>query len=104
MSEVLELFDEAHLAHRREAVGATVALLDDLLARNRQVRDVRIKPGVGALVTNCGIDRSRARGLSRWGSHTMLNVSAGLGTSPYLPMRFCCRPEASLITLRPRVA
>jgi Trp operon repressor len=50
VSEVLELFDEAHLAHRREAVGATVALLDDLLARNRQVRDVRIKPGVGVLL------------------------------------------------------
>ena len=28
-----------------------------------------------------------------------LNVSAGLGTSPYLPMRFACRPEATLITL-----
>jgi hypothetical protein len=58
-------------------------------------------PGIGALVTNCGIDRSRARGLSRWGSHTLLNVSAGLGSSPYMPIRFCCRPEASLITLRP---
>jgi hypothetical protein len=50
VSQVLELFDDAHLAHRREAVRATVSLLDELLARDRQVRDVRIKHGVGALL------------------------------------------------------
>ena len=50
MTDVLELLDQAHQAYRREAVSATVALLDDLLARNRQVLDVRIKPGVGALM------------------------------------------------------
>ncbi|HWL36925.1 MAG TPA: metallophosphoesterase [Frankiaceae bacterium] len=55
-------------------------------------------PGVGALVTNCGIDRARARGLSRYGD-AWLHVSAGLGTSPYAPVRFACRPEASLLTL-----
>jgi uncharacterized protein len=59
-------------------------------------------PGYGALVTNCGIDRSRARGSSRWGGHTRLHVSAGLGTSPYAPVRFGCRPEASLLELVPR--
>ena len=61
-------------------------------------------PGVGAIVTNCGIDRSRARGASRWGAHTWLHVSAGLGTSPYAPVRFFCPPEASLLTLVPRPA
>ena len=61
-------------------------------------------PGYGAIVTNCGLDRSRARGASRWGSHTWLNVSAGLGTSPYAPVRFACPPEASLLTLVPRSA
>jgi predicted MPP superfamily phosphohydrolase len=55
-------------------------------------------PGYGALVTNCGIDRARARGLSRYG-RSWLHVSAGLGTSPYAPVRFACRPEASLLTL-----
>ena len=55
-------------------------------------------PGVGALVTNCGIDRARARGLSRYGD-AWLHVSAGLGTSPYAPVRFACRPEASMLTL-----
>jgi len=56
-------------------------------------------PGYGALVTNCGIDRSRVKGSSKWGAHTQLHVSAGLGTSPWAPYRFCCRPEATLLTL-----
>jgi predicted MPP superfamily phosphohydrolase len=59
-------------------------------------------PGYGAIVTNCGLDRSRARGASRWGAHMWLHVSAGLGTSPTAPVRFACPPEASLLTLVPR--
>jgi len=56
-------------------------------------------PFYGAIVTNCELDRSRAKGASRWGAHTQLHVSAGIGTSPYAPLRFCCRPEATLLTL-----
>jgi uncharacterized protein len=59
-------------------------------------------PGYGAIVTNCELDRARARGASRWGAHMWLHVSAGLGTSPYAPVRFACPPEASLLTLVPR--
>jgi len=55
-------------------------------------------PGYGAIVTNCGIDRARARGLSRYGA-AWLHVSPGLGTSPYAPVRFACRPEATLLRL-----
>lgn len=62
-------------------------------------------PGFGALVTNCDIPRSQVKGLSVW-PHALraayLNVSAGLGTSIYAPVRFACRPEASLVTLVPR--
>jgi uncharacterized protein len=58
-------------------------------------------PGLGALVTNCGLDRGRARGLSRWSDAAWLHVSAGLGTSPYAPVRFACPPEATLLTLVP---
>ena len=56
-------------------------------------------PFYGAIVTNCDLDRSRAKGASRWGAHTQLHVSAGIGTSPFAPVRFCCRPEATLLTL-----
>jgi len=60
-------------------------------------------PGVGALVTNCGLDRRMAKGLHRWPERdTWLHVSAGLGTHPTAPIRFACRPEASLLTLVPR--
>ena len=58
-------------------------------------------PFYGALVTNCQLDRSRVKGPSRWGSRMQLHVSAGIGTSPYAPARFCCRPEATLLTLVP---
>jgi predicted MPP superfamily phosphohydrolase len=56
-------------------------------------------PFYGAIITNCDLDRSRAKGASNWGTDTALHVSAGIGTSPFAPMRFCCRPEATLLTL-----
>lgn len=80
-------------------------------------------PFYGALVTNCGIERARVKGLHRHprpgfapggggdacqggggGEASWLHVSAGLGTSPTAPVRFCCPPEASLLTLVPRTA
>lgn len=69
-------------------------------------------PFYGALVTNCDIDRRRAKGLHGWPGarpdtpdgkdSTWLHVSAGAGTSPYAPVRFACRPEATLITFTSR--
>lgn len=72
-------------------------------------------PFYGALVTNCDLDTKRVKGVSRWwpGANGIpssqapqdaawMHVSAGLGTSPYAPIRFCCRPEASLLTLTAR--
>ena len=66
-------------------------------------------PFYGALVTNCDLDSRRAKGLHGWpgprpdrpggAGSTWLHVSAGLGTSPYAPVRFACRPEATLLTL-----
>lgn len=62
-------------------------------------------PLYGALVTNCDLDARRVKGLSTnsaGGRTSYLHVSAGLGTSPYAPFRFACRPEATLMTLVPR--
>lgn len=59
-------------------------------------------PGLGAIITNCDLPTSQAKGLS---THTVgertswLHVSAGVGSSPFAPYRFACRPEASLVTL-----
>jgi uncharacterized protein len=59
-------------------------------------------PLLGALVTNCDLPRRQVKGLSGWsagGRTAPLHVSAGLGTSPYAPVRFACPPEATLLTL-----
>lgn len=56
-------------------------------------------PGERAIITNCGIDRSRASGLSRWSERMWLHVSSGLGTSKYVPFRVFCRPSATLLHL-----
>ena len=70
-------------------------------------------PGTGPLVTNCGISRALASGLHQYpedaaagdtGRRAWLNVSAGLGTAPTAPARFCCRPEATLLTLVPGIS
>ncbi len=71
---------------------------DLVLAGHTHGGQLRV-PFYGALVTNCGLDRSRARWLHRWAPDTWLHISAGLGTSPYAPVRFACPPEATLLTL-----
>ena len=74
---------------------------DLALAGHTHGGQVRIPFGP-AIVTNCGIDVHRARWLHRWDEHMWFHVCAGLGTNPFLPLRFACRPEASLLTLVPR--
>jgi uncharacterized protein len=64
-------------------------------------------PLYGALVTNCDLEPARAKGLHRHPADSRpgdpgsawLHVSAGLGTSPFAPVRIACRPEATLLTL-----
>ena len=80
-------------------------LLDDgvdaIFAGHTHGGQVRV-PGLGALASNCDLPVAQARGLSVWyDAHraAFLNVSAGLGNSIYAPVRFACRPEATLLTL-----
>ncbi len=69
-------------------------------------------PVKGAIVTNCDLDTRRAKGLHRHPADSRpedpgtswLHVSAGAGTSPYAPIRVCCRPEATLLTLLPEAS
>lgn len=73
-----------------------------LLAGHTHGGQLRV-PFYGAVVTNCDLDRSRARGLHQHSvdghDPSWMHVSAGLGSSRMAPVRFACRPEASLLTL-----
>ena len=99
----------AHAPYLRVVDAMAADGVDLMLAGHTHGGQVRV-PGLGALVTNCDLDRGRARGLSRHERPLMefaphdrpdmwLHVSAGLGTSPYAPIRFACPPEATLLTL-----
>jgi len=62
-------------------------------------------PGFGALVANCDLPTWRAKGLHDWqskGRTTPVNVSGGIGTSRFAPVRIACKPEAVLLTLTER--
>ncbi len=96
----------AHAPYLRILDRMTADALPLILAGHTHGGQLRL-PGFGALVTNCDIDRARARGLS---THTTaaptgqtrtahLHVSAGCGTSRFAPVRFACPPEATLLTL-----
>lgn len=90
-----------HAPYRRILNQLTASGADIILAGHTHGGQVCV-PGVGALVTNCDIPRRQASGFSSWqssGRQALLNVSAGLGTSIYAPVRFACRPEASVIDL-----
>lgn len=91
----------AHAPYRRVLDTFVDAGADVIFAGHTHGGQVCV-PGYGALVTNCDLPREQAKGLSTWshnGRHAVLNVSAGLGTSIYAPVRLACRPEASLVTL-----
>jgi len=90
-----------HAPYQRVLNGFTDLGADAILGGHTHGGQVCI-PGYGALVANCDIPLKQAKGLSTWshGGRTVpLNVSAGCGHSIYAPVRFACRPEATLLTL-----
>lgn len=95
-----------HAPYRRILDGMAADGMDLVLAGHTHGGQVCV-PGYGALVTNCDLEPARVKGLS---SHTArgrtsaLHVSAGVGTSPFAPYRFACRPEVTMLTLVPRDA
>jgi uncharacterized protein len=90
-----------HAPYLRLLDAMTADGLDLIIAGHTHGGQVCV-PLYGALTTNCDLDAERVKGLSehQFGGHkAALHVSAGLGTSPYAPYRFACRPEATLLTL-----
>jgi predicted MPP superfamily phosphohydrolase len=90
-----------HAPYRR-AVHALVADAARLVLAGHTHGGQVALPLLGALVTNTDLPARYASGLNRWpspGEPAYLHVSAGLGTSPYAPVRLAARPEATLLTL-----
>ena len=71
--------------------------VDLVLAGHTHGGQIRL-PRLGSLVTNCDLPNQSSRGLSRF-NNAWLHVSAGLGTSPFAPIRISCPPEATLLEL-----
>jgi len=92
-----------HAPYRRVLDAMTEDGVELILAGHTHGGQVCV-PGWGALITNCDLPASQAKGASVRRSangSSWLHVSAGLGTSPYAPYRFACPPEATLLTLGP---
>ena len=75
--------------------------LDAIFAGHTHGGQVRLPwpGGSKALTTNCDLPTWRARGISKLPDEPWLNVSAGMGTSPFARIRVASPPEVSLITL-----
>ena len=91
-----------HAPYRRVLDSLTTLGADVIFAGHTHGGQVCV-PGFGALTTNSDLPLSLARGLAVWkrfDRSAFLNVSAGIGTSIFAPVRFACPPEAVLVTLR----
>jgi len=102
-------FAVTHAPYRRVLDAFTGAGWPLVFAGHTHGGQLRI-PGHGAIISNCDLPPAQASGLSRWPpekeipgasteDQTYLHVSAGLGTSPWAPVRIACLPEATLLTL-----
>ena len=88
------------LVHAPDVVSEWIlAGFDLVLGGHTHGGQVRM-PGIGALVTNCDLPTELASGLHRIG-HGWLHVTSGLGAGRFAPIRFACRPEATLLQLVP---
>jgi predicted MPP superfamily phosphohydrolase len=90
-----------HAPYKRVLDAMAKDKLDAIFAGHTHGGQVRLPwfGGSRALTTNCDLPTWRARGVTKFGDEPWLNVSAGMGTSPYARIRVASPPEVSLITL-----
>lgn len=103
---VAAILGVTHAPYRRVLDALTTLGADVIFAGHTHGGQVCV-PGFGALTTNSDLPLALARGMNVWNRfdrHAFLNVSAGIGTSIYAPVRFACPPEAVLITLSAKVS
>ena len=90
-----------HAPYERVLAAMAQDKLDLIFAGHTHGGQIRL-PWLGgskSLTTNCDLENWRSRGVTKVNDEPWLNVSAGMGMSPFAPIRFACPPEVSLITL-----
>ena len=90
-----------HAPYRRVLDAAVADGADIVIAGHTHGGQVAL-PAYGALVANCDLPTGLAAGLFTWrsaGRSALVNVTAGIGASPAVPLRTFCPPEAVVIDL-----
>jgi predicted MPP superfamily phosphohydrolase len=90
-----------HAPYKRILDGMTEDEIDLIFAGHTHGGQIRMPwfGGSRSLTTNCDLPNWRSRGLTKVDGEPWLNVSAGMGYSPFAPFRIFCPPEVSLVTL-----
>ena len=90
-----------HAPYERIIAAMAQDKLDLIFAGHTHGGQIRLPwfGGSKSLTTNCDLENWRSRGVTKVNNEPWLNVSAGMGMSPFAPIRFACPPEVSLITL-----
>jgi predicted MPP superfamily phosphohydrolase len=90
-----------HAPYARVLNGMKSDGIDLIFAGHTHGGQVRVPwfGGSRSLTTNCDLPNWRSRGLTKLTNEPWLNVSAGMGFSPFAPVRIFCPPEVSLVTL-----
>ena len=94
-------FGVTHAPYKRVLEGMSRDSIDVIFAGHTHGGQVRVPwfGGSRSLTTNCDLPNWRSRGLTKVEGETWLNVSAGMGYSPFAPIRIFCPSEVSLVTL-----
>ncbi len=90
-----------HAPYRRVLDAAVADGADLVIAGHTHGGQVAL-PAYGALVSNCDLPTGLASGLFPWRSAArtaVVNVTAGIGASPTVPLRTFCPPEAVVLDL-----
>lgn len=92
-----------HAPYRRVLDAAVADGADLVFAGHTHGGQVAL-PAYGAIVSNCDLPTGLASGSFPWrsaGRTALVNVTAGIGASPAVPLRTFCPPEAVVIDLVP---